>query len=367
MKPDALVPIPVPLNQHLREVRMRLLPAGVVLAAIVAIAVLWQNYVAAPTMVGQAEPVLANVSSHKPGVVAGLNLSRFQLVKAGDPLGHVLIADPRLIETSLAVIRAEIEMLRVNLSPIAAQQRNAVNYTQLRLDWMKQRATLASARVNLQLAEVELRRNEELFRGKIISTSLLDQSRATYEGLQKEVAELSKLVVEGEENFRAMQPTGVGELAKIPDDPLRAAIALQEAKLHQLEAELSPVTLRAPIDGIVAGIFHRSGESVTAGQPIVAIATTTPARIVGYLRQPILAEPKAGMTVQVRTRGGRREVGSAQILHVGSQLEAVPDVMLGPIKLAAADLGLPVDVTIPANLNIRPGELVDIVMVLSTR
>jgi hypothetical protein len=34
--------------------------------------------------------------------------------------------------------------------------------------------------------------------------------------------------------------------------------------------------------------------------------------------------------------------------------------MLGAARLSGAELGLPVDISVPANLSIRPGELVDI-------
>jgi multidrug resistance efflux pump len=44
-----------------------------------------------------------------------------------------------------------------------------------------------------------------------------------------------------------------------------AAIAVQEAKLRLTEAELGPLLLRAPLDGVVAAIYHRSGEAVIAG------------------------------------------------------------------------------------------------------
>src|SRR6266700_5896106 len=81
---------------------------------------------------------------------------------------------------------------------------------------------------------------------------------------------------------------------------------------------------------------------LTAGQPIVAVATLNPVRIVGYLRPPIMDEPKPGMKVEVRTRGVPRVVGSAHIVEVGTQLEAVPATLLGPMKLANTELGLPV-------------------------
>ncbi len=159
-----------------------------------------------------------------------------------------------------------------------------------------------------------------------------------------------------------MQITNVTEISKVSTNPLVAAIAVQEAKLRQTEAELSPIVLRAPMEGTVTMIYCRAGEAVTAGQPIASIATLNPVRIVGYMRPPIIQEPTTGMKVLVRTRGPRRETGWATIMDVGSQLEAIPAVVMGPMKLAAPELGLPVDISLPPNLKIRAGELVDVVV-----
>ncbi len=353
-------PIPVPLRQRWHDARLRVLPVVVFGVVVCALASLWKNYVAAPTLVGQAEPVLASVSCQKPGVLAELAVARFQKVKAGDAIGQVMVADPRLIDSSLAVIRAEIEMLRVNMRPVALQQHTAMDYNRLRLDWMKQRAQLASARVSMQLAETEFHRTEELFKEKITSQQKLEESKAAYEALQREVEELTRLVAEGEQNFQTLQLTNVSEITRISEDPLRAAIAVQESKLRLTEAELSPIALRAPIDGVVSVIYHHSGEAVTAGQPIVAIATLSPVRIVGYLRPPLSEEPHLGTPVEVRTRGVRRETGSAQVVEVGAQLESLPPTLLGPLKLASVEMGLPIGISLPSNFKIRPGELVDI-------
>jgi multidrug resistance efflux pump len=366
MKTDPSLPVPIPLQQRWRDARCRLLPALVFGATLCAIAFLWKDHVAAPTLVGQAEPVLAHVSSYKPGVLAELTVARFQKVKAGDLVGQVILTDPKILASALAVIQAEIDLLRADMKPIAAQQRTAMDYDQLRLDWMKERTQLAGARVNLQLAETEFHRTEELFKDKIVSQRLFEQAKAAQERLQQEVEELTKLVAEGELSFKTLQLSNSVEISKVTLDPLRAAIAVQESKLRLTEAELSPLALKAPMDGIVSAIYHRSGEAVTAGESIVSIATLTPVRIVGYLRSPILDEPKAGMQVQVRTRGPRREAGLAQIVEVGTQLESLPVALLGPMKLAGTELGLPIDVSLPANLKIRPGELVDITFLSKT-
>ena len=362
MNTENPAPIPIPMRQRWRELRLRVLPVVVFVVAASFVAVLWKDHAASRTLVGQAEPVLSNVSCYKPGVLAELMVSRFQKVKVGDPLGKVMITDPKILASSLAVIQAEIESLQATMKPVMVQQHNAMDYDQLRLNWMRERTQLAAARVNLDLAETEYHRMAELLKDQIIAQRVYDQAKAARDRLQEEVESLTKLVDEGEANFKTLQLTNASEISKVSADPLRAAIAVQESKLHLTEAELSPITLRAPIDGIVSTIFHRAGEAVTPGQPILAVATLNPVRVVGYLRPPIYNEPKAGSPVEIRTRGAHRETATAKVVEVGTQMEPIPVALLGPIKFSNTELGLPVDISLPENLNIRAGELVDIVL-----
>lgn len=363
MKAADLKPIPTPPAQRLRQFKTTALPALVFGGALVLLAVLWKERVAVPTMVGQAEGELANVSSHQAGVLAGMRVTRFQKVRAGEPLASVLIADPKLIEASLAVIRSEIDMMRADLLPAIPQKRYAVDYAQLRLGWMRERADLAAAKVNMQLAEIELWRSQELFKEKIVPASSNDFAKATYEALRNQVEELNRLVAEGEATFKALSTNNPADAGQALGDPVLTAIAAQEAKLRLTEAQLSPIILHAPIDGTVTAIYFRSGESVTPGQLIVTIVADQPTRIVGYLRQPIQAEPKPGSTVVIRTRSQQRQTGRAQILEVGAQLEQLPLTMQSPMKLAGAELALPINISLPTALTLRPGELVDISVV----
>ena len=194
MKTDQTRPIPIPLRERWRDVRLRLLPALVFGGAAVLLWWLWKDYASAPNLIGQAEALQANVSCYKAGMVAQLNVTRFQHVKAGDSVGQVLVTDPKILASSLAVIQAEIEMLRVGMQPIATQQRAAMDYSQLRLDWMRQRTQLAMARINLQLAETDLRRKNELYQDKIVSERTVEQANADRDRLKKQVDELNWLV-----------------------------------------------------------------------------------------------------------------------------------------------------------------------------
>ncbi len=356
-------PIRIPWSRRWQDARMRLVPLVIFGAALCSVVALWRERVAAPTMIGQAEPVLSNVSSHKAGVLTELRVNRFQRVKAGDPIGEVWVANPAVLTASIAVIQADIEMLRTSLTPILRQQHNALSYNNLRLNYMRQRTELAMAKASLQEARTQYERMEQLYKDGIIAQRRFEDAQTDKQRLEQQVLELTQLVEEQAKAFPQLQLTNSTELSVVTEDPIRKAIEAQEAKLQLTEAELAPVPLKASMDGIVTTIYHRSGESVTAGQPIVSIATLYPTRIVGYLRPPIVDEPAVDMRVEVRTRGLQRATGQAKILEVGTQLEPIPATLLGAMKLAGVETGLPIEISVPPHLKIRAGEQVDLVLI----
>ena len=105
MKPDGPARIPIPLPQRWHDVRVRYFPWVLFAGAVVAGGVLWREHAATLGMVGQAEPVVSNVSCHRTGVLLELAVERFQRVRMGDPIGRVMVADPKILAASLAVIQ----------------------------------------------------------------------------------------------------------------------------------------------------------------------------------------------------------------------------------------------------------------------
>jgi multidrug resistance efflux pump len=357
MKPGELTPIPVPSTQRLRLFRANALPWIVFLGCIGALALLWNGRLGAGTMIGQAEGAVASISSHKPGVVAGLAVGRFQKVRAGQTVASVMVADPRLIEASLAVVRSDLELLRLEHSQSGIQQKRfSVDHAQLRIDWMRQRAELASAKVNLQFAASELRRNEDLFRDKVVSASAVELARANHGALEAQVEELTRLVSESSEAIAVLKP------AADLDAATTAAMVASDSRLKLAEAELETVPLRAPFDGTITAVHFHNGESVTPGIPVLTLAADTPTRIVGYMRQPLGLEPKAGDTVIIRTRDSKRASATARVNSVAAQFDALPLSLQSSFRLTGAELALAVDIALPETLVLRPGEMVDLVI-----
>jgi len=359
-----LTPIPLPAAQRWREFRVRTIPLAVFVATLAGAVLIWRQQLPTTALVGEVEPVTTHVSSPKSGVLANLNVSLLQQVRAEDPIAQVITTDSRVLQSSLAVILAEVQLMKVNFSPVLDEQRASMDYDRLRLDWMEQRVQLATVRTKLQLAESELRRTEELHRDKVVSEKLYEEARISKERLEAEVQERSRLVEEQEKNLGTprLRETGrPGEIhATSAQAVMQASINVQEEKLRLTEAELSPVVLRVPIDGVVTSVLRRSGEAVMAGEPIITVSAGASDKIVAFLRQPLAAEPQIGAPIQVCTRSFRRQTAEARILQVGTQLEPIKQCLLPASNNLILEMGLPILVSLPPALKLLPGEIVDL-------
>jgi multidrug resistance efflux pump len=347
--------IPTPPAVRWREFRVKIVPLIVFVVMAVAATGLWRQYVVPVSMVGRVENIQTEVACAQSGTVTQLRVTRFQKVAAGDPIAEVITTDPKVMAATLAVIRAEVEMIHAGISPADTAQRATINYEEMRMDWMKYRTDLATARVNLQFAQNEFERAEKLYQGKVLSASDYEKARSLRDSYQKEIDEKTTLVNNAEESVKRLEKATAS--AKSPETQLQAAIDVSEQKLKLAEAQMTPVTVRSPIDGSIIMIHRYNGENVSAGVPIVTIGAMQADRIVGYIRQPFYTTPKTDMLVRVRTRGGSRREGVGKILAVGPQLQPLNDEFMSPTRLNnLVELGLPVYVSMPVELKSGPGE-----------
>jgi multidrug resistance efflux pump len=349
--------IPTPPAIRWREFRVKIVPLIVFVVMAAVATVLWRQYVVPVSMVGRVENIQTEVACAQAGTVTQLRVTRFQKVAAGDPIAEVITTDPKIMAASLAVIRAEVEMMRAGMSPADTAQRATINYEQMRMEWMKYRTDLATARVNLQFAENEFQRSEKLYKEKVLSASDYEKALALRDAYQKEIDEKTVLVANAEDGVKRLEKATAP--AKSPETQLQAAIDVSEQKLKLAEAQMTPVTVRSPIDGSIIMIHRYNGENVSAGVPIVTVGATQADRIVGYIRQPFYATPEKDMLVKVRTRGGARREGLGKILAVGPQLQPLNDEFMSPTRLNnLVEMGLPVYVSMPPELKSGPGEAV---------
>jgi multidrug resistance efflux pump len=354
---ERLTPIPTPSAQVWRQLRLQYLPVLVFVVGLLAAGLLWTRWVAPPTLIGEAEAVRADVRSTHAGVIADLKHDLLQPVQAGQVIGRVIVNDPKILEASLAVIRAEIDVLRTTTD---------MNFERLRLDWMSKRVELVALRSQVHQAEATLARVAQLHRIKLVTDEEYDEAKNTRDAFEARMKAQEELVSRIEPELEMQTVANGKTVPNAAADGLRAAVKQKEEQLRLIEAQLSPIPLVAPIDGVVTLVTRRAGEMVAAGESILQISATRSARIIGFLRQPLPLEPKPGMEVEVRTRTFIRRTGVARVAQVGSQLEPISPTLLAAMRLPVAaiptDFGLRVHVTAPEGLTLRPGEQVDLII-----
>lgn len=362
--PAPLEPVPTPPAHRWRQIRMQLLPLAAFALVLVAVAVLWTQWVAPPTLIGEAEADRAELRAAAPGTLVGLNVALFQSVAAGQVVGYVQPQPPAVLEASLAVIRAEIDVMRATLDPVSGQQRVALDRERLQLDWMGKRVELAALRGQLLQAETTFARTAALHQSKMVTDERFDEIRNTRDALLAQVKAQAELVEQLEPGIRRLSPADSDDKVSVTQG-LRAAIQQKESELRLAEIQLGPQPLLAPIDGIVTQTFRRNGEAVAAAEPILAFTAAQVNRITGFLRPPLPLEPKRGARFELRTRTQPRRAAVTSVAQVGHQYEPIPPTLLAamrlPVSVQPTDLGLRVQFTVPAGFALRPGEHVDLV------
>jgi len=350
---ESLPPIPTPVAQRWREFRIQILPLIVFVAILVAVVFLWKNYVTPTAIVGQVQTNTVSLTASIGGLLTGVSVEQFQDVKAGDVLASITPFDPEVTTAMVAAVEADIKVIQARMGVNEVQSLDAG--FKLGLDLLEQRTFLAVAKVKLEEAQKILDRSTGLLNLNIVAQAQYDVLKANRDVAQAEVTERTKLVEEWAAQSAVLAPrrmdsvTNTGSL--IEQDILR-----KQEEIRQLH---KPVLLRAPIDGRVSSIAHPSGVSVIAGATILTITPTNATKIVGYVRQPITYRPRIGDAVVVSTRSNQRRSGNAQVIRVAAQLETV-GLFLVPSDRPMLEQALPIAVSLPLELNLLPGEFVDL-------
>ena len=339
---ERLPPIPTPSSQLWRQLRLQYLPVVIFVAGLAAAAFLWTQWVAPPTLVGEAEAIRTELRAGQAGMLAELNTDMLQTVKAGQTIGRVFITEAKTLDASLAVIRAEIEVLRTTTD---------MNFERLRLDWMSKRVELVTLQSELHQAEATLARVIALHKINLVTDEQYDMAKNDRDAVDARLKAHSELIRRLEPDLQTLESPGSRSIPATAVEGLRAAIKQKEAQLRLIQSQLSPLPLIAPIDGVVTQLYRRAGENVASGEPILQISATRAERIIGFLRQPLPLEPKPGMEVEVRTRTFIRRIGTARVSQVGELLEPISPTLLAamrlPVTAIPTDVGLRVHVTPP--------------------
>ncbi len=355
-----LNPIRTPWKQRWRQFRFQALPLVVCLGAITGVALLWEQETGG-AISGRVEAPVSEVASLDPGIVGELTVARFDRIEAGDTIAILIKTPPDVLRSSLAVLKAEIELTRMGwIDPVLDQQRNLLQIENLKIDWLSERADLAIDKIRLQQAEREYLRNRKLMEKEILSPEAYERSETEVEALRVAVREREYLVAQIGDSFSRVRSSEPAD--EELHNSLRVTLTLQEERLRLKEAELRPVEIKSPISGVISEVYRQRGEAVAAGEPIVTVRSPHAEGIIAYMREPIAIKPEVGMTVEVQSRRQGRIGGETQIVAVGPQIEAMHVALRRSVNADTYEGGLPIYLRLPKGVDLLPGERVDIRM-----
>ncbi len=331
------------------------MPILIFVGVVACVVYLWREAGISSYLSGVAEGVRSTVTCPQVGWLQQVHVRPYQVVKSGDPIAVLVPRDPRV---ALDLLQSQLAIARLRLQPTVAEQ-NAMNFEQLRVDLLKTRSELAVAKVNLERTENDVLRNTPLYKEKLVSEEIYDLSVKMRDLHRAEVETKTRSVIELDRRLQELGTLGIPREAQA-GDLAQTMLVEVEAMRDAVQTNFGPVILRAPISGMVSFVYRQQGENVVDGEPLLVINGQWADRIVGYLRQPYVLEPEVGMDVLVSTRDRNSRKFWSEVSQVGAQLETITNSLAFLRMGALLDAGLPVVVDVPSNMQIRPGEVVDL-------
>ncbi len=244
--------------------------------------------------------------------------------------------------------KAEVAEAADRLNEAAAQARDMSTGSR-REEIAALEAQLREAKASLVLARAERSRWMELVAQGYASKARGDQADTEYQTASAKVRT-------AQANIRVARLAGrdaARDAAKAKTDAAAAVLAQAEWRLGQR-------TVKARVGGRVEDVFHRAGEFVTAGSPVLALLPPGALKVRFFVPQARLSDVTPGKPVEVLI-DGRQDPVSANISHVAREAEFTPPVIysvgsreklvfLVEARLddpSAARPGQPVDVRLP--------------------
>jgi HlyD family secretion protein len=210
------------------------------------------------------------------------------------------------------------------------------------------RAQLAQARAQAELAQHDLARKRDLVGRGFISRAQLDEALATLSQAQARVAELSSTVQ-------------VSQLSARADERAAADAQVEAARqvLRQSEWSQQQKQQSAPEAGQVADTFFRPGEFVAAGQPVLALLPPANLKAVFFVPEGELPSLALGRTVTLECDGCGAPI-AARVSHIATRPEYTPPVIYSnaqrsKLVFLAEARPAPADAT-----RLRPGQPLDV-------
>lgn len=232
-----------------------------------------------------------------------------KVVAVGVDIGSPVRRGQMLVRLDDAELKLRVEQAAAQVEQAKAGVRQAEERIGLRPGQAfdpNRVSEVAAARVELDLAEKNLRRAEKLIESGDVSRSFYDEQRARRDQLREryEVA-----LAQARQNFAGVEVA-------------RTNVANANAQLALARKNLSYANIPAPIDGYVTERTADLGEYVSPQQKVVTIVRTNPLRIRIDIPEQAIREVRVGQSVSISTSAWPDRNFSGRVARIAPNVSA---------------------------------------------
>jgi multidrug resistance efflux pump len=329
--------------------------------------------------IGMAQSPEYEISASGGGMIEAVVVDLFDDVSPGDV---VVKLDDALVMASIHTSEATIRLLNAELEATGAQllsgtgggmagwkgdlRRFQIDEEQRRLDILSLRVVTEGDHVEAERLGLELARAETLLDAGLINRNEYDITRLMHQEVRERIDTNLVLLEQTQAEYNAARERRENFEQDLPQQasdepllqPLRAAIAVEGQRLHEIELQRASLTLRSPVVGSVSQILGRRGQSVVPGEPIIMIAEQSVQEIVAYLAEEDGLQVRENTPVIISSRGGSHTLAKSVVLRVGPSIQPLPQRLWMDPRIP--DYGRAVVIAATPAMNLTPGELVNI-------
>jgi membrane fusion protein, multidrug efflux system len=256
-----------------------------------------------------------NISSKVAGRVARVVVTDNQEVKKGDVLVEL---DPRDFDAQVNEQKAALNSAVAQLDAArAGLEQGLAHVLTLQATVESDQAAAEAARAQADLGAKDLKRSEDLYNQKVVSSQDLDNARASAKATQETLnSDLKKVVSDQAQVNEAKAQVGA----------ITALVQSQQAKIDQSTASLDTATLNqsyskvyAPEDGRVTRKSVAAGDYVQAGQSMFALVPDDVWITANFKENQIgLMRPGQPVEIDVDALPGHEFEGRVDSIQAGS-------------------------------------------------
>jgi HlyD family secretion protein len=289
---------------------------------------------------GNIETINVTVSSKVNGEVISILKDEGDKVKTGDT---VMIIDPtiyqiklREAEASLLAAEAQLELVKVGARKEDIQQAEQ---------------TLKQSEVNLQSAENDKMRYENLYQTKSISRKQYEDALTRYEIA---LAQFNS----AKENLRKIKNISRPEELK----QVKANYERIKANVDLIKKNLSDCYVTSPIDGIIVKKFVEKGETVNNLSSLFKVSNLYQVEILVYVNEQDLGKVKLGQLVEITVDAFPNKIFEGKVVYISPEAEFTPKniqtkeertKLVFAIKVKIDNTNLQLKAGIPADAKIK--------------